>query len=122
MNTQEYEANYDYFNVPVVFKLYTIAGLNLQVGPQFGFLSGVDGQAVRVENGQTNIIEVAKEHYKSSDLSLILGAGWDLPFGLTLDARYNLGLSRIQDNPFLEATKNQVWQVSLGYKLIRTGK
>ena len=121
LNTQDYEANYDYFNVPIVFKLYTIGGINLQAGPQFGFLSGVDGQAVKVENGQTNVFDVAKEHYKSSDLSLVLGAGWDLPFGLTLDARYNLGLSRIQDNPQLEATKNQVWQVSVGYKIIRTG-
>lgn len=122
LNTQDYEANYDYFNIPIVFKLYTIAGLNLQLGPQFGFLSGVEGQAVTVENGQTNVIDVAEEYYKSSDLSMVLGAGWDLPFGLTLDARYNLGLSRIQDNPQLEATKNQVWQVSLGYKIFKTGK
>lgn len=121
LNAQDYEANFDYFNVPIVFKLYAIGGLNVQLGPQFGFLSGVDGEAVRIENGQSNIMSVAKEHYKSSDLSFILGAGWDLPFGLTLDARYNIGMSRIQDNPMLEATKNQVWQVSVGYKIIRTG-
>lgn len=122
LNTQDYEANFDYINVPIVFKLYTIAGINLQAGPQFGFLSGVSGKAVETDNSQSDVISVGKEYYKDSDLSLVLGAGWDLPFGLTIDARYNLGLSKIQDNPQLEATKNQVWQLSIGYKLIKLGK
>lgn len=107
-------SNFEYINIPVMLKLYTVAGINLQLGPQFGFLTNdpktiVDGQ----------IIEDA---YKKSDVSLGIGAGWDLPFGLTLDARYNLGLSKIEDDPSLQATKNQVWQVSVGYKLIKFGK
>ena len=39
-NQQEIEANYNYFNIPIIFKLYTVAGINLQVGPQFGFVAG----------------------------------------------------------------------------------
>lgn len=108
----EGEGNFDYINIPVMLKLYTVAGINLQLGPQFGFLSKaeVDGDNV-------------KDSFKGSDLSLGIGAGWDLPFGLTIDARYNLGLSKIEDNdPAYEAVKNQVLQVSLGYKLIKIGK
>lgn len=110
-NADEGEGNFDYINIPVMLKLYTIAGINLQVGPQFGFLSKaeIDGNNV-------------KDSFKGSDLSLGIGAGWDLPFGLTIDARYNLGLSKIEDDPSFDAVKNQVLQVSLGYKLIKLGK
>lgn len=111
-NTSDFDANFSYINVPIIVKLYTIAGINLQAGPQFGFLS-------RAEIEDQDV----KDAVKSSDISLALGAGWDLPFGLTLDARYNLGLSKIDDDdPTLSKIKNQVWQVSVGYKLIKLGK
>ncbi|MEQ8425726.1 MAG: porin family protein, partial [Cyclobacteriaceae bacterium] len=38
-STTNYEANFDYINVPIILKLYLVAGLNLQAGPQFGFLT-----------------------------------------------------------------------------------
>jgi hypothetical protein len=108
----DFDANFSYINIPVIIKLYTVAGINLQAGPQFGFLS-------RAEIDDDNV----KESLKNSDVSLALGAGWDLPFGLTLDARYNLGLSKINENdPNLDKIKNQVWQISVGYKLIKLGK
>jgi len=105
------EANFNYINIPVIVKLYTVAGINLQVGPQFGFISKAEIEGTSV-----------KDAIKKSDLSLALGAGWDLPFGLTIDARYNLGLSKIDDDASLSAIKNQVIQVSLGFKLIKIGK
>lgn len=121
-NSQDYNANYDYLNIPVMIKLYLAAGLNLQLGPQFGFLTAVDGKTVATVNGQQAAVDLAKDQYKKSDLSAAFGAGWDLPFGLVIEARYNLGLSKIQDNPNLDATKNQVFQVSLGYKLFKVGE
>lgn len=107
---QDYKSNFSYVNIPVMLKLYLVAGLNLQAGPQFGFLTSakVDGDDV-------------KDLYKKSDVSVGLGAGWDLPFGLTVDARYNLGISKIENDAALAATKNQVIQISLGYKLIKLG-
>lgn len=109
-NTGDFDANFSYINVPVIVKLYTIAGINLQAGPQFGFLS-------RAEFDDQNV----KDSFKKSDISLALGAGWDLPFGLTVDARYNLGLSKIDDDATADKIKNQVWQVSVGYKIIKLG-
>lgn len=107
----DFESNLDYFNIPIVFKLYTVAGINIQAGPQFGFLSKaeIDGDNV-------------KDSFKNSDMSLVVGLGWDLPFGLMIDARYNMGLSGIDDDPDLNTIKNQVFQVSVGYKLIKLGK
>lgn len=120
-NSQDYDANFSYVNIPVILKLYTVAGINLQAGPQFGFLTTAESDYNPLTNQPQNGADL-KSAYKKSDLSFAIGAGWDLPFGLTLDARYNLGLSKIEDNPSIEATKNQVFQVSLGYKLIKIGK
>lgn len=119
------EITYNYINIPIMFKLYTVAGINLQVGPQFGFLSG--GEAKSTVSTYTTpvttstITDDAKDIAKSSDFSLGLGLGWDLPLGITVDARYNLGLS---DNgkDSTDEQKNQVFQLSLGYKLVKFGK
>ncbi|HEY3403326.1 MAG TPA: porin family protein [Ohtaekwangia sp.] len=103
------ESNFSYINIPVMLKIYLIGGLNLQVGPQFGFLTSaeLDGDDI-------------KDDLKSSDLSVGLGAGIDLPFRLTADARYNLGISDVSDDSANEI-KNQVWQISVGYKLFKFG-
>ncbi|MCX7636263.1 MAG: PorT family protein [Cyclobacteriaceae bacterium] len=104
--------NFDYINIPVILKLYTVAGINIQAGPQFGFLT-------RAEIDGSNV----KDSFKGSDLSLALGLGWDLPFGLTFDARYNLGLTKIDESdPGFDAVKNQVIQLSVGYKIFKFGK
>jgi opacity protein-like surface antigen len=125
INTQDYESNFSYINIPIMLKLYTVAGINLQAGPQFGFLSSAKGPVVNLTTGQVTEGDV-KKAVKSSDLTLALGLGWDLPFGLTIDGRYNLGLSKIyKDAPNTQQTsdaKNQVIQVSLGYKLFQFGK
>ena len=111
VNTGDFDANFSYINIPIIVKLYTVAGLNLQAGPQFGFLSKAEVEDTDVKNG-----------LKNSDISLALGVGWDLPFGLSIDARYNLGLSDINDDYSSDQVKNQVWQISAGFKLFRFGK
>ena len=116
---QNIENSFDYINIPIMLKLYTVAGINLQAGPQFGFLSG--GEIKSTIAGITTTLD-AKDYVKGSDLSLALGAGWDLPFGLTIDARYNLGLSKINDASGSDDTKNRVFQISAGYKLFKFGK
>jgi Outer membrane protein beta-barrel domain len=121
-NTDNYSSNFDYVNIPVVVKLYTVAGINLQLGPQISFLAKSGGKTVQTVNGVSSAIDASKDLYKKSDFGAVFGVGWDLPFGLMVEGRYNLGLSKIQDNPDLDATKNQVIQVSLGYKLIKVGK
>jgi Outer membrane protein beta-barrel domain len=109
-NFGSFQSNFSYVNIPIILKLYTVAGINLQAGPQFGFLTGakVDGENV-------------KDQLKESDFSVGLGVGWDLPLGLSIDARYNLGISDVSDDA-ANQIKNQVWQVSVGYKLFKFGK
>lgn len=118
-NSQDLERNYSYINIPIMLKLYTVAGINLQAGPQFGFVSKAEVETL-VNN--VKVTSDVKDELKGSDLSLALGAGWDLPFGLTIDARYNLGLSKINDGSNSPDAKNQVFQVSVGFKIIKLGK
>jgi hypothetical protein len=73
---------------------------------------------INVNNGSTIV-----DKLKGSDISAALGLGWDAPFGLSIDARYNLGLSKINEGTSTSAEiKNQVIQISLGYKLFKFGK
>jgi len=128
INSQNFESNFSYVNIPIMLKLYTVAGINIQAGPQFGFVTNAESP-IPIEdqlNPGSYKLEDVKSKAKSSDFTLGLGLGWDLPFGLTIDARYNLGLSKIYDEaPSPQQTddaKNQVIQVSVGYKLFKFGK
>ncbi|MEJ2005440.1 MAG: porin family protein [Cyclobacteriaceae bacterium] len=115
-NGKELESNFNYINVPVLFKLYLIGGVNIQAGPQFGYLTGAKSSfdpIEQIETGKTSI----REYYSESDLSLSFGVGWDLPFNINVDFRYNRGITDIS-NENLPATRNQVYQLSLGIRLI----
>ncbi|GGD92208.1 porin family protein [Planktosalinus lacus] len=92
----------NYVNLPVVMKLYLVKGLNIQGGPQFGFL--VD------DNLPDSIVEA-----ETFDLSGIIGAGYDLPFGLRLDARYHFGVTEVEKTT---EAKNQVFSLALGYSFL----
>lgn len=107
------EFDFSYVNIPVMIKLYLVAGLNLQAGPQFGILTN----AVDVDGADIS------ETLKNSDLSAAFGAGWDAPFGLKIDARYVLGLNDINDDATITTElKNRNFQVSVGYTLFKLGK
>lgn len=125
INSQNFESNFSYVNIPIMLKLYTVAGINIQAGPQFGFVTNAETPIQDQLNPDSYTVVDVKDKMKGSDFTLGLGLGWDLPFGLTLDARYNLGLSRVFDEAPSNSTedaRNQVFQFSLGYKLIKLGK
>lgn len=119
-SSQDINANFSYLNIPIMAKFYLPLGLNLQLGPQFGFLTTAESDFNPISGAQTTTD--LKEYYKNSDVSIGMGIGWDLPMKLSIDARYNLGVTEIEDNASLSQTKNQVFQISLGYKLFKFGK
>lgn len=96
------EFDLNYMNVPVFIKYYLIQGLNVQIGPQFGFI--IDD---KVTNAEIN----------KSDISGILGLGYDFPLGIRIDARYNLGFSDVQKGDNVEG-KNSVFSLALGYSFL----
>ena len=102
--------NANYLNVPVLLRFNPVPILNFHIGPQFGILMGADQEGTDI-----------KDTLKSSDLSAAVGAGLDLPFGLNVTLRYVKGLSGINDGGG-NSVKNNTFQVSVGYDLVKLGK
>jgi hypothetical protein len=105
---KEFKANY--LNIPVLVQLRTNGGLYLETGPQAGLLltAKTDDESV-------------KDLYKSLDWSWVFGLGFRSKIGLGLDARYNLGLTKVGDNlsasSFQPDGKNSVIQVGLFFSI-----
>jgi hypothetical protein len=94
----------NYVNVPIVLRYFIISKLNVQVGPQFGFV--VDDN---VKEFFGNSLEK-----KDFDLSGIVGLGYDLPLGFRVEGRYNFGFSDAID----DLGKNSVFNLSVGYSFL----
>lgn len=101
-----------YMTVPVMIKFYFPGGFNLQAGPQFGFLNSA-------EFGNENF----EDELKSSDVSVNVGIAWDAPFGLVFDARYNIGITDVNEGNQIEGSiKGNVFQFSVGFKILKFGR
>ena len=97
--------NLDYLNIPILFNFYVAPGFALKAGVQPGILT-------RAKLDDTDI----KDHYKSIDVSIPLGASFDIS-DFVIDARYNLGaLFNIYDASDFKS-HNSVIMVTVGYKI-----
>jgi uncharacterized protein (UPF0128 family) len=94
----------NYVNVPIVLRYFIISKLNVQVGPQFGFV---------VDDNVKDVFKNTAES-KTFDLSGIVGLGYDLPLGFRVEGRYNFGFSDAVDN----LGKNSVLNLSVGYSFL----
>ena len=80
--------------------------VKLQVGPQFG---GVLKQSVDSLKANNNL-------FKTSDFSVLGGVWFQLPF-VNLGARYELGLSNVNDIDNKEKWKSQAYTIFIGFTL-----
>jgi|JI8StandDraft_1071087.scaffolds.fasta_scaffold173399_2 hypothetical protein len=115
---QEMDFIQTYVNVPVTVKYYIVPSVNLQVGPQIGFLTCVKSDYHPVTQEPFQEQEYTKA-YKKTDFGVNVGVGFDIPFGLVVDARYYLGLSDISNYEGVGETKNSMIQLSVGYKIFK---
>jgi len=117
INYTDDELKLNYIIVPVLLKFYLTKGLNLQAGPQIGFL--LDAVNAYNENGVPVEIDL-EELAESTDFGLAFGIGYKMDFGLNIDLRYIHGVSNIlSDNiGFDEKLNNQVVQLSVGYSIL----
>ena len=111
----EHELSLNYINIPLNLQYMFQNGFRLQTGPQVGFLVGVKDK----ENGTaTNFF--SSDDFKSIDFSWTAGVGYKSASGLGVDARYNFGISNINDFGNIER-HNSVFQVGLFYMLNTSG-
>ena len=112
-----YEMKLGYINLPILVQ-YMYRGFRLETGPQIGFLASAEGE---YSDGRKEELE---DYLKSGDFSWVFGSSYLSPFGLGVHARYNLGISNINDK--LTATgvtdneiNNRVWQFGVFYQFRR---
>jgi hypothetical protein len=101
----------DYLNVPLMAKFYVAEGFSLEAGPQVGFLLSAKDV---YDGGEDDWKDITK----GIDFGLNFGVGYKLESGLNFGARYNLGLSDVNDDPDSlgdSAYKNSVIQAYVGF-------
>lgn len=117
-----YRWNLHYFQVPVLAKIYITDNLNVQVGPSFNFLLDANSKG-SLDSGFDFIDQLIgdfttgdiNDSFSNADIAAVLGVGYEIN-KLTLDLRYNLSLTNINDIAMDdEKWRNQVINLSLGY-------
>jgi len=93
------EYNLNYFEVPVLLKVYLTDGFNIQAGPQFGMLLSESDNFSRYNS-------------ETFDFGITGGLEFSLTNGLFVQARYYQGTKDVTSNTDL---KNTVVSASIGY-------
>ena len=102
------KAKLNYIRVPLLLNINVGESkhVKLQVGPQF---SGLLKQTV-------DSLKAHQNFFKTSDFSVLGGVWFQLPF-LNLGARYELGLSNVNDIDNKEKWKSQAFTIFAGFTL-----
>lgn len=101
--------NLDYISVPVMFQYNATPKFYLEAGPEFSFLMSGKAKA----EGESEDI---KDNFKSFDLGIGLGAGFNITQNIGVNARYVAGVTDIIDANDGDASRNGVFQLGLYYK------
>ena len=111
-------ATTNYLIVPLTVKYYINNELNLQAGPQVGFLLSANDKVVSSIQGLSSSSSDSKSSYNTIDFGLNFGLGYDITKNISLSGRYNLGLSDLEKTlpTGYTPSKNRVLSFSLGYK------
>jgi opacity protein-like surface antigen len=102
----------DYLTLPVAAKYYIIEGFSVEAGPQIGYRLGAKIKTEASGFGEQEYD--LKDDTKAIEFGVIGGVAYDLPIGLFFQARYNAGISKVNDDD--DNVKNGVFQLSVGYK------
>lgn len=117
VNTTNIDKNIDldYLSIALTNKFFfKKTGLHAILGPSFD---------IRVNNvpNYFNNFSFNEDNYSVVDFTLFAGIGIDLPFGLTIEARYKNGLIDIEGDNFNQNVKyselknNKIYQIGIAY-------
>jgi hypothetical protein len=84
--------------------------VHFMAGPVISFIVN---EETTFDSGFTSVTDY--NNYKNQTLGLQAGAGLDIG-GITLDLRYEAGLSNVSESPKYEQKQN-LWHLSFGFKL-----
>lgn len=108
----------DYINVPILANVYVANGFAVKLGVQPGFL--INNKVKVSQNGVNAEVDLEKAFKAAGidaklnkvDVSFPVGVSYEFS-NINIDARYNLGLTKIIDQ---DNSKNSVFQITVGYK------
>ncbi|MGV3528766.1 MAG: porin family protein [Flavisolibacter sp.] len=106
-NGETHTLNLNYINIPFLFQYNATPSLRLQTGPQVGFMTSVHDKV-----GSTETYFFDKNDFKDTDFSWSIGASYVGRGGIGVDARYNIGLSDINEGGGA-TIKNNVAQIGV---------
>lgn len=96
----------DWLTIPVLLSYRPVPILSLLAGPQFGILLDQD----------QHLINNAGDAFKRGDLAVVAGAQLNLG-PVMAGARYEIGLSNINDVTTESSWRNQGWQLYAGFRI-----
>ena len=112
-----------YITIPVVANFYLFKGFAVKAGIQPGFLTNAKMKAtIKGEmdgsNITTDVDNDMKDECKKFDLSVPIGVSYQFKVPVTLDLRYNLGVSKVNKESVsgVDDSKNNVISLTVGYK------
>ena len=118
-----------YIKVPIVANYYIFKGFAVKAGVQFGYLVSskfyahgtadmdILGDGVRREVDLYGTVDVT-DQYKRFDLSIPVGISYQFKVPVTIDARYQIGLTRLNKLTYegVKNSRNSVFTLTVGYK------
>ncbi|MCG8340312.1 MAG: PorT family protein [Cytophagales bacterium] len=113
----------NYINIPLLYKYHFPQGFRIYVGPQVSFL--VNAKTKIEPNAGSSGVNINRsnttEDYKKIDVGLVVGIEHMFKAGLTINARYNVGVMGIYRRMSGEPS-HRVFQLSVGYNLAKLVK
>lgn len=108
-----------YINVPVVANFYAFKGLAFKAGVQFAFLTNAKDKYTLSTGGTENAVSHDnKDAYNTFDLSIPVGVSYEFDNHIVIDARYNIGITKVNKNSItgMKDNRNSVFLATVGYK------
>ncbi len=103
------KTNLDFLNVPVLVQYMFDNGFRIEAGPQVGFLLNAKS---KVGSTSTDV----KNSFKKTNFSIPVGLGYLTSSGLGFDARYNFGISDLNNTNSGTKVHSNVFQFGLFYQ------
>lgn len=93
-NQRDAEFQMDYIQVPVLAKIYLIEGLNIHLGPQFGFKVN---EEIDFEPGE-NSGDLDSDSIKDFDFQVTGGLEYKIASNIFIQGRYSYGFSEVVED------------------------
>ena len=98
----------NYIKMPIMFKIYPLSALSLEIGPEFSYLISSSPKSMTVDGATIKLGDC-----KGLNFGVGVGASYEFNVGLMVGARYSMGFTDLGQN--LKWKNNSNIQVMVGW-------